>query len=293
MAAHTVRYTSPAKAYHLTPPISPFTGKIDLWTVSESIQEHPREDLHKEGVYEYHVVIEKEVATEQDLSRACTEACTIAKELETVWIYPAGRPFNFTRLTVQFPEEPPGWSGNLKEVKQAIRRESQANLFLDVRHNKRNWETPPFLPLETALQAREAYLTADPIIRDMIDLHAGAFMNFGQPRFVLLSKALEIAGASYPASPRTTVRQARNAGLQTLVTDAGLAGNLTQTVEWLFDISNERRDIRHGWDKKARDLHPLLTTQEAEEFVRNADLVVRVFICTELSLPVVSYQGKL
>jgi hypothetical protein len=289
MAPHTVRYTSPAKAYHLTLPISPFMGKIDLWTVSESIQEHPREDLRKEGVYEYHVVLDKEVATEKDLSRACTEACTIAKELEKVWIYPAGRPFNFIRLTVQFPEEPPGWSGNLKEVKEAIRRESQANLFLDVRQNKRSWETPPFLPLETALQAREAYLTADPIIRDMIDLHAGAFMNFGQPRFVLLAKALEIAGACCGA----TSRQARNAELQALVTDEGFAENLTQTVEWLFDTANTRREIRHAWDSHAADLHPPLTTQEAEEFVRNADLVVRLFICTQLSLPVVSYHGRL
>jgi hypothetical protein len=86
MPPHTLRYTSPPKAYQLTQPVSLHTGKIDLWTVSENIREHPREDHRKEGVYEYRVVLEKEVATEQDLSSACVQACTIAKELETVWI---------------------------------------------------------------------------------------------------------------------------------------------------------------------------------------------------------------
>ncbi|HEV3083280.1 MAG TPA: hypothetical protein VGY66_26075 [Gemmataceae bacterium] len=289
MATHTVRYTSPAKAYRLTSPFSPHTDKVDHWTLSESIHEHPREDLRREGVYEYHVVMEKEVATEQDLSGACSEACTIVKELETVWIYAAARPYNFMRLTIQFIEGPHGWSGNFKEVKQAIRRESQAKIFLEIQHNQRNWETPPFLPLETALKAREAYVTADQILRDLIDLHAGAFMNFGQPRFVLLAKALEIAGAFYRASSR----QARNAGLQTLVMDAGLTGKLTRTVEWLFDIANTRREIRHAWDRDASDLHPQPTVQEAEDFVRNADLVVRAFICAQLSLPIVSYHGQL
>jgi hypothetical protein len=293
MAPHTLRYTSPAKAYRLTPPVSPYLDKVDLWTVSETIQEHPREDLRKEGVSEYHVVMEKEVATEQDMAVACTEACTIAGELEKVWIYAAARPFQYLRLTVQPTEGPTGWGGNFKDVKQAIRQESQAKMFLEIRHNNRNWQTPPFLPLETALKARAAYLTADPILRDLIDLHAGAFMHFGQPRFVLLSKALEIAGAYYPSSAGAPTRAARNAGLQTLVTAAGLAGNLTQTVEWLFDIGNTRREIRHAWDHNAADLHPQLTTQEGDEFIRNADLVVRVFVCSQLSLPVVSYQGRL
>ena len=293
MAPHTLRYTSPAKAYRLTPPVSPYLDKVDLWTVSESIQEHPREDLRKEGVSEYHVVMEKEVATEQDMTVACTEACTIAGELEKVWIYAAARPFHYLRLTIQPTECPTGWAGNFKDVKQAIRQESQAKMFLEIRNNNRNWQTPPFLPLETALKARAAYLTANPVLRDLIDLHAGAFMHFGQPRFVLLAHALEIAGAHYPDSTGAYTKAARNAGLQDLVTDAGLAGSLTQTVDWLFETANTRREIRHAWNPKAADLHPQLTPQEGEDFVRNADLVVRVFVCTQLALPVVSYQGRL
>jgi hypothetical protein len=293
MAPHTLRYTSPAKAYRLTPPVVLYTGKVDLWTVSETIQEHPREDLRKEGASEYHVVLEKEVATEQDISVASGEARTIAKELEKVWIYAAARPFNYLRSMIQFYEGPTGWAGNFKEVKQAIRQESQAKLFLDIRHTPRHLAVPPILPLETALKARTAYLTADPVLRDLIDLHVAAFMQLGQPRFFLLAKALEIAGAYYPSPAGTYTRAARNAGLQKLVTDAGLAGSLTQTVEWIFDIANRRREIRHAWDTDADDLHPPLTVQEGEDFVRNADLVVRIFVCTQLSLPVVSYQGQL
>jgi hypothetical protein len=129
MAAHTLRYTSPAKVYHLTPPFSSYTGKVNDWTVSESIQEHPQDDLRKEGVYEYRVVMEKEVSTEQDLSRGSSEARIIASELELTLTYAAARPFHFMRLNVQIIEGPSGWSSNFKEAKQAIRKESQAKLF--------------------------------------------------------------------------------------------------------------------------------------------------------------------
>jgi hypothetical protein len=293
LATHTLRYTSPAKAYRLTPPVLPHTGKVDLWTVSERVQDHPQADLRKEGVSGYHVVMEKEVATEQDMAVAFTEACAIAVELEKVWIYADARPFHYLRLTIQPTDGPKGWASNFKEVKQAIRQESQAKMFLEIRHNSRNWQTPPFLPLETALKARAAYLKSDPVLRDLIDLHAVAFMHYGQPRFVLLASALEIAGAHYPDSTGSYTRAARNAGLEDLVMDAGLAGSLTQTVDWLFETANSRREIRHTWNRDAADLHPQLTPQEAEDFVRNADLVVRVFVCTQLALPIVSYQGQL
>jgi hypothetical protein len=293
MAPHILRYTSSAKAYHLMPPVSLYSGKVDLWTVYETIQEHPRDDLSKKGIYEYRVVMEKEVATEQDLSGAWREALTIASDLEKVWIYAAARPFNFLRLTIQFPEGPTGWSGNFREVKQAIRQESAAELFLEILPTHQNWETPPFLPLETALNARAAYLAADPILQQLIDLHVAAFMHFGLPRFVILAHALEIAGAHYPDSTGGYAKVARNAGLQALMAGAGLDGNLTQTIEWLFDIANTRRDIRHAWNQKTGDLHPQLTTQEGKDFVLNADLVIRVFVCNQLSLPVVRYDGRL
>jgi hypothetical protein len=166
-------------------------------------------------------------------------------------------------------------------------------LFLDIRHDYRNWQAPPFLPLETAVEARAAYLTADPALKELIDLHVSAFIHFGQPRFVLLAHALEIAGAHFPDSTGAYTRGARNSGLQALITDAGLAGNLTRSIEWLFETSNTRREIRHAWNPIAADLHPQLTTQEGEDFVRNADLVVRVFVCTQLGLPIVQYQGQL
>lgn len=249
-----------------------------------------------EGFYEYHVVMEKEVFSDEDLSCACMEAFTIAKELELAWIYAAARPFHFVRLQLQLQtiEGPSGWSGNYQAVEQSIRQESQARLTGELKVSTRNWEIPPFLPLETALRARSAYLAANPTLRDLIDLHAETFRQFGQPRYLLLAKALEIARAFYSDSVGITGRQARNSGLQTLVEEAGTDGKLTQTVEWLFEIANKRREIRHAWHDEAKDLHPRLTRQEEDEFVRNADLVVRVFICSQLSLPVVvGYEGPL
>ena len=293
MAPHTLRYTSPAKAYRLTPPVVLYTGKVDLWTVSETIQEHSREDLAKKGLPSTTLFWRRKLRPSRIYWSLVARPAPLQRSWRRSRIYAAARPFNYLRSMIQFYEGPTGWAGNFKEVKQAIRKESQANLFADIRHTPRHWVVPPILPLETALKARTAYLTADPVLRDLIDLHVAAFMQLGQPRFFLLAKALEIAGAFYRSPAGTYTRAARNAGLQKLVTDAGLAGSLTQTVEWIFDIANRRREIRHAWDKDADDLHPPLTVQEGEDFVRNADLVVRVFVCTQLSLPVVSYQGQL
>jgi len=93
----------------------------------------------------------------------------------------------------------------------------------------------------------------------------------------LLAHALEIAGSHYPDTTGGYAKVARNAGLQALMTNAGEDGNLTRSIEWLFETANSRREIRHAWNQRTDDLHPQLTTQEGEDFVRNADHVVRVF----------------
>jgi len=52
--------------------------------------------------------------------------------------------------------------------------------------------------------------------------------------------------------------------------------NELKTRMQMTDVVN-RREIRHAWNQRTDDLHPQLTTQEGEDFVRNADHVVRVF----------------
>jgi hypothetical protein len=293
MATHILRYASPPRAYKLTDPTSPHSAKVGRWTIYEDIQAHPQEDLRQKGLSEYRGVMEAEVVNEEEMRRAGPEASIIASELENLWIYTAARPFHFMRLSIQPNYGPTGWNGNVDEVKQAIRQESGADLFLEIQWNHRNSQTPPFLPLETTLKARAAYLAADATIQQMVDLHVAAFKHSGQPRHVLLAGALEIAGSYYPDSTGGYSKVARNSGLQKLITDAGQDRNLTQTIEWLFNTANSRREIRHAWNQQTRAMHPKLSPQEAKDYVRNADLILRVFICTQLELPIVIYQGQL
>ena len=293
MATHILRYVSPPKAYSLTPPILPYSGKVERWTIYEQIQDHSREDLRQQGISEYRVEMETQVANEDDLAKAISDAHLIASQLENLWIYSAARPFYYMRVTLLLMEGPDGWKGNVKEVRQAIRRDGGARVLGDIHLQSQNWETPPFLPLETALKARAAYLINGPTLQQVIDLHVAAFKHSGQPKHVLLASALEIAGSYYPDSTGNFTRVARNSGLQQLISDAGLDRDITQTIEWLFNTANTRREIRHAWNQQTSSLHPQLTLQEGEDFVRNADLVLRAFVCKQLGLPIVVYRGQL
>jgi hypothetical protein len=59
-----------------------------------------------------------------------------------------------------------------------------------------------------------------------------------------------------------------------------------QNVEWLFNIANERFDIRHAVDNHAPgvSLHRKLTPVEHRDFGEDATLVVRAFICEQLGV---------
>ena len=59
-----------------------------------------------------------------------------------------------------------------------------------------------------------------------------------------LAKALEVVGAFFGKS-----RAARNSGLQDALTKIGIDTNMTQDVAWLFNIANERFDVRHAWNR--------------------------------------------
>src|SRR5262249_1360938 len=134
------------------------------------------------------------------------------------------------------------------------------------------------------LVARQAYTGAPPIVRELIELHIRS-QKSGDGRLFLLAKALEIVGAFFRGDGS---RASRNAGIEAEIRTTGTDNHLTQPVAWLVDIANERLDVRHAWNRDSPGLvlHPRMTTQERNDFTRNADLLIRAFICARLGLPV-------
>jgi hypothetical protein len=287
MPPHILRFTSPSLAFELSAECSPHADTIDGWTISELVRLHPKPELAKDNIQEYYLVLEKSVASPDDLRIAFREAMAIAHELEYAWCYATGRPLHYIKLRVRPSVAPEGWTGNYEELRIKLDQEAQSGFALVVQWRDRAWATTPILPLKLALDARRAILHAPPVLRQLIEIHVDAFKNFGQPRFILLAKALEIVGAYYVTGVGRC-RKNRNIGLQNEMTSIGLDTQLTKTVAWLFEMSNTRREIRHAWDHKKTAsvaLHPSLSDQEQLEFAKNADLVVRAFICQRLSIP--------
>jgi hypothetical protein len=291
MATHTLRFTSQTRAFRLTAESTPYAETIDGWTISEIVQPHSKPKLAKDNTLEYYLALEKSVASPNELQVALNEVATIARQLDFAWCYATGRPFHYIKLIMQFNAAPNGWTGNYAELKTTLDREAQSGLALMIKWDHNQWTTSPFLPLKLALEARKAILEATPILRQLIEIHVEAFKNFGQPRFILLAKALEIAGAFYVTGKADKSRKARNFRFQRALRRLGVHKQLTKTIKWLFNMSNTRRDIRHAWDQQTTTsvaLHPAMNHEEQTEFVKNADLVLRAFICQRLGIPIVS-----
>ena len=58
---------------------------------------------------------------------------------------------------------------------------------------------------------------------------------------------------------------------------------LKQSLDWIFNISNNRFDIRHVVkDPEKLHLHPKLTGQECADFIHDVDLMIRSIVCQQI-----------
>lgn len=281
MVSHVIVFNSAEKHVGLTAPCDPHQEQIGDWRVFETLQPHPHEDLREKGIGVYRLVLERVVSTQDEVWTALHEACKLADELDVAWCYASGKPYYATEFRRVSSEAPRNWSGNLRDVERDIQRETSgafvaASAFVDLR-----WAWWPSLPLQRTLTARQACTNAPPVIRELIELHVRSHKAHDAELF-LLAKALEIVGAYFRGS-----RASRNASIEQTMKQIGVHATLTQTVEWLFDIANERFDVRHAWDKDSPGvaLHPRMTDRERTDFINNADLVIRAFICERLGIP--------
>jgi len=212
---------------------------------------------------------------------ALEEATRMADELDLAWCYVCMRPMFAVRRKYLLTEAPSGWTGNTRAIESAIQREKDLPFVaaMQVATRPGSYELTS-LPLASLLKIRDAYLRADSITQELIDLHIQVYKAERGDLF-FLAKALELAGRFFGDT-----RLARNSGLQNAMVKAGVTAHLTCNVEQLFDLANERYDVRHVVDPDTKGvvLHPRMTWSESEKFRTNADLVVRTVICSRLGV---------
>lgn len=285
MGQHLLRFESPRKVIGLTEPSEPHEVDVGQLRVVEHFQPHPDQRRREQGLGEYFISVERPVEHQGELTNALMEADKFAAELEVAWCYTWGVPFTALRTMLVEMDAPRGWSGNLSNIQKRMIVEESGITYDSIGFESRQSEWRSELPLKSTLTVRASTVAASPIVRELIELHIHSHqVNDG--RLFTLAKALEIVGAFFQQTKRA--RAARNNGVEQEMLRIGVRNEMTQSVEWLFDIANERFDVRHAWDAGAPGvaLHPRLSNQERLDFVKNADLVIQAFICSRLGINV-------
>ncbi len=284
MTAHTLRFESPEKVMELRAACNPHSASVGVWRVSETYEPNTHHQL-QQGLGSYRLSLQRPVTTQEEVRSALREAEEIAEDLDVAWCYVCGRPFFALRQTFVLFEAPDGWTGNVRQVEIEIQKERGLGHTEAMQVFSPHWLSLPFLPLERVLAVRHARLKASAEIQSLVDLHIAAHKS-EHGKLFFYAKGLELAGAFFGRA-----KAARNSGLENKMVNIGVLPHLTQTVEWLFEMSNTRFDVRHVVNQCSPvTLHPRMNATERVEFEYNADLVIRGFVCAQLGVPIILWR---
>lgn len=244
------------------------------------------EHRHHSKVVPYGIRMECQVTTKEQAAHCDTEARQLARDLNIVWAYVARVPLFPKQFMVRLSESPDGWRTNLKKLKlmrPAKPRSARAKsapgppvaFTVSIKPNKPEYKVRlPYMPLQPALAAVEAYRTANANMRFLVNLHFVAIDQPGTPsQLFLFAKALELVRFMLPGRRD----QQKEAALSCDVRAA-----LHQSFHWLFDMANNRLEIRHV--ANGGNLLPKLNPTEHADFVHDADLVIRGVVERELGI---------
>lgn len=224
--------------------------------------------------------MEAEVSTLEEAEVCHKEALTLADDLDTMWIYVAGMPLFPTRTVLAIRESPNGWRTNLGSLRDSLPMTQTLRGRLRIVPGKYGMQLP-YMPLKRALAAVRRYRAADENSRELIDLHIDALRRQGSNAgLFLLAKALELARVMLPGNTDESRQRAL---------PGQVISELNRDLHWMYGIANTRLEIRHVVDKKAarsnqRALLPKLDQAERNDFVHDADLVIRGVVERELGI---------
>lgn len=252
-----------------------------------------RETVGRLTVFEYHVkdqanpyglVMEAQVSSQDELRECRDEALGLAGDLNKVWPYAAGVPLFPPRTSMRVSREPLGWGSNGDQLEEVL---PGARFKINIGPTVGEFGIElPFMPLQRALEVLRAYRATDPLTLSLLRMHFQAMENAkGDLELFLLAKLLELVAALLPGR---TMAQKQS------VLGADYVQLLRHSMNWLAQISNTRLDLRHAVASKdpTTVLHPKLTSEERQDFVHDADIVVRAVVALRLGIDVPTLNRK-
>jgi hypothetical protein len=278
MPLEVLRFESSIVHYGVSSDEEPYFGQVDQLTVRE-LHNSPTDPELPPGVHNYQVIIEATVLTREGAWKAKFEASDLASELDRAWVYVCGRPLHPVYMQLHFDKPPEGWRTNAKEVDVRL-AQAEDKMYTIIEPGKDwHWMQLPFFPLREVLKVRESLTVASEATLALAGLHYSALKSLDSDgNLFLLAKALELGRKLLPSKND----EAREKSLPLNICSA-----LSHPLTWLFDMSNNRYDVRHVVVKNREDpqLHTRMTTTERAAFIEDADLVIRSIVCQQIGRP--------
>ena len=278
MAEEVLRYESSIQHYGISDGRSrPHSAKVGRFRIFERFYPSDRDDL-SDGIKNYQIVMEAVATSREEAWQQEAEAFELADQLDRAWIYACGRPLHPAYMELLFPDAPLEWTSNKTEVITNLARAEGGMTGGPMEVRSRHWLSMNVFPLRSVLVARRELSRASATTNALVDLHHSALKSrdVHAPLF-LLAKGLELVRFILPGRTDTD----REKVLPVHVRNA-----MSQSLHSLFDLSNNRFDVRHVVkDKNGPQLHQRMTAQEYNTFIADADLVIRAVVCELLSIP--------
>lgn len=255
------------------------TADFDGWRFRETYDQEAEPSIPAD-VGKYRLTIERAVTVKDNVHELYARGVDLVERVNRLWTVVAGVPFGRSGFSVILAslETPLGWETNVDEVDDAI-QQATGGLTGKVDVYGVEWFHTPTFPLQRLITALNAYEALDEIMKELIDLHYEAPRSPSRRGSFHLAKPLEIVRELLPGKND----KARERSLPAEVRSA-----LTHPLSWLYEVSNERRETRHPVKKRGGlVLHPELRPEEYQDFLRDADLVIRSVISTALGLDVI------
>lgn len=284
MPTQKLQFTSPELRLKVTGAGTPGSASYDGWTLREEWDP----DRHKRGAEpygEYRIIVERDVSSYDEVDERLVEGVHLVEDLERVWGYATGMALRSRGFSIGLGEfkPPKGWITNARAVKRVLQSQESGLIAESIGIRSTHWRTCEDFPLSPLVAALAAYRQADDLTRALVGFHFEGLMSGTDdgPEF-LFAKGMEIVRKMLPG----TDDLAKEAALHPDVRQS-----LTQSLHWLYEIANTRRNTRHPITKNPTlALHPAMTGREILDYLRNADSVIRGVVCERLGLPFVAVR---
>jgi hypothetical protein len=274
-------YSSPVLNLGLLTEGSPCTCEFEGWTFREVYEPNAAQDIAP-GLGHYHLVLEREVNTPEELWHWDPIGVRLLERLDWVWAYAWGTPFRSSGFHISLVDiaPPAGWSSNAKDLSVDLQRQTGGLIISGGGITQRHWRRVPFFPLTRAIAALTAYPGADELVRELIGIHHQAHAS--KEPALLLSKGLEIVRRLLPGQSDKQKQVAL---------DPEIAGHLRSDLHALFGAANTRRSTRHAVKPSELALHPPFAGNEVLDFLMDADFLVNAVVCQRLGLEVIAISN--